>query len=385
MQTFSNNTLALDATDVFAKVSPSVVIIDVLNDKNENVALGSGVVIADGEVVTNCHVVQDGVSYKVRHLNQSYIAVLHYSDSDRDLCQLSVKGLESVAVNFNKSKNLKVGQRVYAVGAPKGFELTLSDGLISSLREFDGAQYIQTSAAISPGSSGGGLFDDLGELIGITTFYVSEGQNLNFALPVDWISELTKNSQLVPKKNNESGLDWFNRCIALEEKRDWLQLLKISKKWVKSDSNNAFAYYVLGIAYNQLGQYESAIKAYLNALAIQPEYPSALNNLGQVYGNLNQDEKALASYKRVLSIKPNDVNAWYNLGTIYTRLKHYNQAILALKSALEIDAEDVDAWNNLGINYYLQGEVGKVREVYLELKKLDPVRADNFFKKFVLP
>jgi len=90
------------------------------------------------------------------------------------------------------SSSLAVGERVYAIGAPEGLELTLSEGVISGLRDFDGAHVIQTSAPVSPGSSGGGLFDAHGHLIGITTFSMKEGQNLNFALPTEWVDALVK-------------------------------------------------------------------------------------------------------------------------------------------------------------------------------------------------
>jgi len=69
-------------------------------------------------------------------------------------------------------------------------ELTLSEGIISGLREYEGGHVLQTSAAISPGSSGGGLFDAQGRLVGITTFFLSKGQNLNFALPAEWVQAL---------------------------------------------------------------------------------------------------------------------------------------------------------------------------------------------------
>ncbi len=89
---------------------------------------------------------------------------------------------------------LKVGAKVYAVGAPHGLELTLSEGIVSSLREFEGSNYIQTTAAISNGSSGGGLFDENGALVGLMTFNYTKGQNLNFASPVEWVEELPKRS-----------------------------------------------------------------------------------------------------------------------------------------------------------------------------------------------
>ena len=88
------------------------------------------------------------------------------------------------------TNEVRVGQRAYAIGAPQGLELTLSEGLISSLRATTNGSIIQTTASISPGSSGGGLFDANGQLIGIVTFQSKTGQNLNFALPAHWISEM---------------------------------------------------------------------------------------------------------------------------------------------------------------------------------------------------
>jgi serine protease Do len=85
---------------------------------------------------------------------------------------------------------LAVGTKVYAIGAPQGLELSLSDGVVASLRPLGGSSLIQTTAAISAGSSGGGLFDSLGRLVGITTFQSRTGQNLNFAVPADWINLL---------------------------------------------------------------------------------------------------------------------------------------------------------------------------------------------------
>jgi hypothetical protein len=109
-----------------------------------------------------------------------------------------VSGLDAPPAVLGSTRGLKVGQPVYAVGAPRGLELTLSSGIVSSLRrnllgnDFpdDQLPIIQTDAAISGGSSGGGLFDGEGRLIGITSFGIRDGQNLNFALPAEWIRDL---------------------------------------------------------------------------------------------------------------------------------------------------------------------------------------------------
>lgn len=179
----------LTPEEIFAAVSPSIVKI-VAPDGSGGGAQGSGVVTGGGVVITNCHVVANAPEILVKQGNQTYSAGVRIADRDLDLCSLSVAGLTAPPVTMS-TFDAKVGQRVYAIGAPQGLELTLSEGLISALRETNNGAIIQTSAAVSPGSSGGGLFNTSAQLVGIVTFQAKSGQNLNFALPAAWISEMT--------------------------------------------------------------------------------------------------------------------------------------------------------------------------------------------------
>jgi predicted secreted Zn-dependent protease len=186
-------TLSLEPERVFAKIAPSVVIVWSLDANARKAAQGSGVVIAPGEVVTNCHVIKKASSVLIKQGGQSTKARIRFTDFERDLCQLTMDPEQSFGVQIGgviSSNELRVGQRVYTVGAPQGLELSLGEGLISQLRGTDSIDFIQTTAQISPGSSGGGLFDADGRLIGITTSSLEEGQNLNFAIPASWIFEL---------------------------------------------------------------------------------------------------------------------------------------------------------------------------------------------------
>jgi Flp pilus assembly protein TadD len=370
---------------IFVQVSPSVVVVDIFDAKEKPIGLGSGAVIGVGQVITNCHVAQMGNSLQVRQSGKTFKAMLQYADPDRDLCQLSVPDLKAPPVILGSAKKLRVGQRVYAIGAPEGLELTLSEGLISSLRLYEGSQYIQTSAAISHGSSGGGLFDDQGRLVGITTFQFVEGQNLNFALPVDWIGELPKRAQAASKAAKKGGLDWINRAAAFEQKKDWHGVLNLSQQWVKSEPGDAYAWAILGEAYSKLKHYDQAIQACREALRIQPEYADAWIDLGLAYDGLKQFEQAIQALQEALRIQPENAAAWNNLGFVYLHLEQYDQAIQALKEALRIQPEYASAWNNLGIAYYLQGRHDKVREVYQTLRKLDPEMADKYFNTLILP
>lgn len=189
---------SLSAEELFKRVSPSVFVIEALDKDGSVVAFGSGVAVGLGLVVTNTHVIKSGVSVRLRHGDSAWPAsVEHIGVSvveNPDLCVLRVEGLGAPTVKLRFYRTLEVGEKVYAIGAPQGLEVTLSEGLVSGLRRLEEGAFpylsrdvIQTTAAISPGSSGGGLFDARGQLVGITTFLLTAGQSLNFGIPVDGI------------------------------------------------------------------------------------------------------------------------------------------------------------------------------------------------------
>lgn len=177
---------------VFSRASRSVVMIYAADASQKIVGRGSGVFVAKDLLVTNCHVIARGSVFMAGSKQKRSPARLIAYDADNDLCVLHVQGLDVTPARIGDGEAVRVGQRVYAIGTPEGFELTLSEGLVSGLREAAGGRYIQTTAPMSEGSSGGGLFDGNGCLIGITAFVFSAGQNLNFAAPVDWAVDLAR-------------------------------------------------------------------------------------------------------------------------------------------------------------------------------------------------
>ena len=157
---------------------------------------GSGVIIRPNIVATNCHVVdEDGEIAVYKSDNRradtdtAFSATIRHSDTDKDFCLLDVDGLGGIPATVRKYDTLKIGETVYALGAPEGLDLSLSDGLISQLREQNGNRQIQTTAAISPGSSGGGLFDVDGNLVGIVTWKITDEsvEGIGFAIPADLV------------------------------------------------------------------------------------------------------------------------------------------------------------------------------------------------------
>ncbi len=168
------------------------------------VGLGSGVVTGIGTVITNCHVATAGGSLTVKVGSEQFSASVEVADEEYDLCRLSVTGLTAPAVTIGTADSLKTGQKVFAIGSPQGLELTISDGIVSGMRDLPQGRVIQTTAPISPGSSGGPLFDAYGRLVGIMTFQHRSGQNLNFAVPADWIANIRSRSATNPMTESMS-------------------------------------------------------------------------------------------------------------------------------------------------------------------------------------
>ena len=183
----------LSASEVYRKVSASVFIVfaaesveELLKDRPRGTSLGSAVAVSATHLVTNCHVVEGRPAIALVQGEEVGRAVLFRQDPNRDQCFLRSLDLELTPVDgVRRFVDLKPGEQVYSIGAPKGQELTIAGGLISGLRVLDEGNHVQTSAPISPGSSGGGLFDDRGNLIGITTFLLRDAQNLNFAIAAE--------------------------------------------------------------------------------------------------------------------------------------------------------------------------------------------------------
>jgi peptidoglycan hydrolase-like protein with peptidoglycan-binding domain len=175
-----SNGKELRAQDVFAHASQAVYVVDAGERQ------GSAVAISERELLTNCHVVQGNLSVGLLHEGTKQVAYVVSANKAADRCILAVMHPLPVWVKIRPYADVKVGEHVYTIGSPKGLELTLAEGLVSSKRAIEGgSRFIQTSAPISPGSSGGGLFDAQGNLIGITTFMLRDSQNLNFAIAAE--------------------------------------------------------------------------------------------------------------------------------------------------------------------------------------------------------
>jgi tetratricopeptide (TPR) repeat protein len=272
-------------------------------------------------------------------------------------------------------------------------ELAISEGLISGLRAFAQTRLVQTSAAISPGSSGGGLFDAEGRLVGITTFFVKDGQNLNFALPGDWVRAVASH-QVSPEEKTRTAsqafqaLSWFQLGSQMLDAHEYEKAVSAFQEVLRLKPDDPDALAFLGLAYVHLGQHDQALRALRalqEAIRVRPDYVDAWFNLGYLYLLLNQFDDAIPPLQEAIRLKPDDADAWSTLGAAYGALGRQDQAIHAFQETIRLRPDDAKAWYGLGLLYSKQGNRSEVTRVYEKLKTLDQDVADGFLHNAVLP
>jgi len=173
--------------------------------------IGTGFVVwQDGRIATNLHIIAGARQAKIiLHDKRVFTDVeVLAADKNHDLAILRIPVKNLPTLRQGASTALKAGDRVVAIGNPLGLETTVSDGLVSAVRRIDpNLTLLQISAPISPGSSGGPLFNERGEVVGVTTLFSAEGQNLNFAVPVEYLKPLMMSEQAVPLAQFTMKLD----------------------------------------------------------------------------------------------------------------------------------------------------------------------------------
>jgi len=211
-----------DATGIYNKTVGSTVTIETNN------GLGSGFFVAPNIIATNYHVIEGATeaSCYVNNSNTKYkIEGYVAADQNVDLILLKVPSLNKSALVM-ATESVSPGQQVYVIGSPKGLPATISDGIVSGMRDFDGYKLIQMTAPISPGSSGGPVMNSKGQLIGISVMQLTEGQNINFAIPKSYLELLMQFkkdepmsiSSLYSTNSYNSGNNSTNSNVEIYEK-----------------------------------------------------------------------------------------------------------------------------------------------------------------------
>lgn len=263
-----------DSRDLFNAVRPSIAKL-VAAGETGRYHFGSGVVLPEGNLITNCHVTQQAKSVALVQGDAPANANSQASDVVHDLCVLSFPNMRMKPAILRDSRTLKLGETVYAVGFNRGLGLSYQAGYVEELFALDGGVVIRTSAAFTTGASGGGLFDAEGNLVGILTFYrvVANQEPSYYALPVEWIqaAAAAHKSAVAPQQGTPfwaEPLDHqplFLKAATLEVEGRWAELLSLAREWTQRDPDDGHAWANLGRSLQREGDPAMAEDAFRRA------------------------------------------------------------------------------------------------------------------------
>lgn len=283
----AQNSFAFDQQNLM-KVFFSVVLVRGY-DQSGGLAYGSGVVVEENKVVTNCHVLRSTTKAWISQGEEVYPVESVQADTRHDLCLLNFVRLPIKPVTIGSTAKLGKGDEVVSMGHSSGNSSPItSGGQVKSVYSFDGSNIIRTNARFSLGASGSPLFDSQGQLIGINTFKTPGRGAYFYAMPVEWIKKLEKLPALTTLPINGQAFweladdqkPFFMQVAMPHLSNDWPKLNEISQQWIKAEPKSPEAWYELGTAQEGLGQIEEAQKSYRMSTSIDPHNADALFRLG---------------------------------------------------------------------------------------------------------
>ena len=401
-------------------IQPAVATILVYDINQEVANIGSGFFIdAHGHMITNYHVLDGRYGAKVKTADGSvYPIKLVVADSkETDLVKVKID------IPPEKFKWVKttdrlpaVAEKVLVVGSPMGLEQTVSEGIVSSIREIPSVgEFFQMSAPISPGSSGSPVINMKGRVVGIATFQLVRGQNLNFAVSTKSLRKLKplKNGMSIPQwtfnnslhqprlaeklcrqgysfsinGEDRKALEFFKEAIEKEPKNAmaWNGLgychvglnnpaaaISAYQNAIRSNPDDESLYLILGNYYVKLGHHKEAINSYLEGIRMKPDYDEAFFRLGVVYTLLGRLDEGKDAFETVIRLNPDAAPAHFNVGIAYAQMGLYQEALDANQEVLRINPEFAPAHNNIGRLYNMLGKTDLEIEAYKMAIRLDP-------------
>jgi len=317
---------------------------------------GSGVVVAPGLVATNAHVVRGGQGVTVHQGGTAWLATELRSDPFLDLCLLAVPGLTAPPA-LPAPEPEGPGQAVVAVGYPGG-RMLATHGHLRGVWHDGKGRLLQSDAPTLPGSSGGGLFDGQGRLLGLTTLTFTTSPRLNFSVPWAWIETFAAAEEpATPGPRPALAVDLMERLAA--DPRNAPMWERAARQWVRDLPGDAQAWLALGLALDQAvrvaaeaGQAPSrsllqeAAVAYRRSLDLQAD-PKVWNDLGVVLDLLDEADGAEGAFRAALALEPRYALAWLNLGCARMNARQFEGACEALEQGLALRPDDAGAWGRL--------------------------------------
>ena len=386
--------LAQTAPQIAEKTLAATVYLEMQDSKGLPLGFGSGFFVRDNLIATNYHVIEGaarGTAKLVGKFTTYTIEGVTATDKTNDLALLKVTAPGIKPLPLGNSTDVKIGETVYVAGNPKGLEGTFSNGIISSLRDKNTKERLQMTAPISPGSSGGPVLNSKGEVIGVSVagHRALDAQNLNFAIPSRYLTELLTKSKSKPAKplaqgnrsisaktyfmwgntkydlgdykgaitdythairlNPDDADAYYNRGIAKSKLGQHFAAIADYDIAIRLNPDDADAYLNRGIAKMHLGQHFAAIADYDIAIRLNPDYAKAYYNRGNAKGHLGQHFAAIADYDIAIRLNPDYARAYYNRGIAKGKLGQHFAAIADYDIAIRLNPDYADAYNNRGI------------------------------------
>ena len=324
--------------ELVRQVKPSVVSVLTYDAKGEPLISGSGFFVRPDEVVTNRHVFEGAHRVEIHTLEgkgRTYpVTGALAVDDEADLALLSVDlpAERSRPLPF-AGRSPEEGEKVFVIGNPLRLEGSVSDGIVSAVREVPNVgKIIQITAPVSHGNSGSPLLNMRGEVIGIVTVKVTNGQNINLALGATRIEALTP-GRLVS----------FDDLIA--SRKSGTQPEALAELWYRG-----------GIDSLWLGNYDSALGYFETAANRNPKRPETWVQIGYCKVKQGRNDDAIKAYKRALQLGPNSAEAYNKLGDAYFYAGRFPEAIDSYKQAARLRPEQPDAYYNLALAYLEIGD-----------------------------
>jgi len=404
--------------DLVRYIKPSAVAIETFDAHGEKLSRGSGFFIGTDRVVTNRHVI-DGAHRAEVHSSAGTIypvkGVLAV-DAEGDIALLKIEAPPNQVRPLPLDRTSpQEGESVVVIGNPFGLEGSVTNGIVSAVRDIPTfGRIIQITAPISPGSSGSPVVNMQVQVIGVATLQITGGQSVNFAIPSERISRLETESMMTlselvvatSKNKRAKAVQSFRDGLSFLSKDDCEKALPYFEKAVESDGNYAEAwaqsgfcneklgrhteaieaskkavnlrpspesYFNIGLANYYLKQYRDAADAYRQAIKLDPyNAADAHYALGLVYRDWGKADEEVQAYKQVIRLRPDYTSAYERLGSRYLRSRKYSEAIEVFKQLMALRPADATAPNNLGEAYLETGRFNEAVEAFRQATRLKP-------------
>lgn len=323
---------AADPRDIYTQLRASVLPLELRDAKSAQVGAHTAIVVAPRQVVMACDLLSGNTQPRIIANSRPLSASVRARDVQRNLCLLDVPDLDAPAAKWTASDAMPaVGARVYAVSNALGLGVGISEGVVAGVREFGDRRYIQFSAPISPGSEGGALVNDAGQLIGVIDYRHRDGQNVNFAAPAQWIAEIEARKVTVDENQKFRDL-----ALDLAREKKTTELLKLARDWTAAIPGDIEAWRVLAVAAALQADIDTEEKAYREMRRINPAMVSAGIGLSNVFMKRKQYAEALELARSLLALRQEDADVWVAIGQAELMLNNLDRADEAYRRAMSL-------------------------------------------------